>query len=192
MVSTSSSVHHHHGLDRMRGVLRELGLDRGGIGAVAPVAGHEVHLDTPARRHLPPQGGEMAGLDHQHLVARRERVDDRGLPGARPRGREDDDRPGRLEDFASAFENRLCQVGKGRAAVIDDRHVHGPEHAVRNGARAGNLKEMASLMRGHDFLRSPTRQLVTPILHSISAGSTKLLRSIFHRRSCFFSLMFRS
>ena len=146
----------------MRRVLRQPGLDIRGIGAVAPVAGQEVDLDAPARRHLPPQGGEMAGLDHQYLVAGRERVDDRGLPGARARGRKDEDRSGCLEDFPAAFENRLRQFGKSRTAVIDHRHVHGPEHAIRNGARAGNLKEMASLMLGHGFLRFPERQLLPP------------------------------
>src|SRR5882757_2009406 len=34
--------------------------------------------------------------------------------------------------------------------MVDDRHVHGAEHAIRHRARPGNLQEMASL--GHEFL----------------------------------------
>ena len=64
-------VHHHHRLDGVLGILRQPGLDRRGVGAVAPIARHEVDLDAPACRHVSPQRGEMAGLDHQHLVARR-------------------------------------------------------------------------------------------------------------------------
>src|ERR1700682_6605719 len=110
----------------------------------------------------------MAGLYHQYLVARRERVDDRGFPGASARGRKNDDRSGGLEDFLAAFENHLCQFGKCRTAVVDHRHVHGPEHAIGDRARTGNLKKVASLMLRHDFLHSAEWQLLKSILHSIS------------------------
>jgi hypothetical protein len=93
----------------------------------------------------------MAGLHHQHLVARRQRIDDRRLPGAGAGGRKNDDRAGSLEDFLAAFENRFAELGKRLAAVVDDRHVHGAEHPIRHRARAGNLQKMASLMR-HGFL----------------------------------------
>ena len=145
-------VHHHHRLDGVLRILRQLRLDRGGVGAVAPVARHEIHLDAPARRHLPPQRGEMAGLDHQDLVARRQRVDDRRFPGAGARRGKNDDRAGGLEDLLAAFEHRLGELGELRAAVVDDRHVHGAEHAIRHRAGAGNLQKMASLVLRHGFL----------------------------------------
>ena len=59
---------------------------RVGVGAVAPVAGHELDLQAEPLGQLVPQRGEMAGLEHQHPVAGRERVDERGLPGAGARG----------------------------------------------------------------------------------------------------------
>jgi hypothetical protein len=36
--------------------------------------------------------------------------------------------------------------------MVDHRHVHGAEHAIRHWAGAGNLQKMASLMLRHDFL----------------------------------------
>ena len=77
-------VHDHDRLDRVGLVGGKLGLELGRIGAAAPVAGNEIDLDAPAPGHVVPQRREMAGLDHQHLVAGRERVDDRRLPRARP------------------------------------------------------------------------------------------------------------
>src|SRR5882724_10735022 len=92
----------------------------------------------------------MAGLDHQHLVARRKRIDDRRFPGAGARGWKNDDRSAGPKDFLAAVEYRLAEFGELRASMVDNRHVHGPEHAIRYRARPGNLQEMASL--GHEFL----------------------------------------
>src|ERR1700733_3058013 len=66
---------------RLASIGAHLGLDRGRIGSGTPVARHEIDIDAPARRHLLPQRGEMTGLDHQHLVAGRQRVDDRCFSG---------------------------------------------------------------------------------------------------------------
>jgi hypothetical protein len=43
---------------------------------------------------------------------------------------------------------KLCEL---RAAVIDDRHVHRAEHAVRHRTWTGNLEEMTSLMLHPDL-----------------------------------------
>ena len=100
-------------------------------------------------RHLPPQRGEMAGLDHQHLVARRQRVDDRRLPGAGSRRRIDDDRTGRLEERLAALEHVMPEALEFRPAMVDDLPADRPQHAVRNRARSGNLQEMVSLALSH-------------------------------------------
>ena len=86
------------------------------------------------------------------MIARRQRIDDRRFPGAGARRGKDDDRAGGLEDLLAALEYRLGKLGEFGAAMVDDRHVHGAEHAIRHRARAGNLQKMASLMLGHDFL----------------------------------------
>ena len=74
----------HHRLDRVCGILCEPGLNLGRISAAAPITGNEINLDPKAARHLAPQSRKVAGLHHQDLVARRKRIDDRGLPGACP------------------------------------------------------------------------------------------------------------
>ena len=38
--------------------------------------------------------------------------------------------------------------------MVDDRHVHGAEHAIRHRTRTWNLQKMASLMLGHGIPRS--------------------------------------
>ncbi len=87
-------VDDHHGLDCMHFVLRELLFNRRGVGAAAPVAGQEIDLDAPALGHVVPERGKMPGLDHQNPVARRQRVDDGGLPGTGA-GRRERSRPAR-------------------------------------------------------------------------------------------------
>ena len=52
-----------------------------GLDSLAPVTGDEVHVQAELGGHLRPQGGEMTGVEGQHAVARRQRVDERGLPG---------------------------------------------------------------------------------------------------------------
>ena len=46
--------------------------------------------------------------------------------------------------------------------MVDDRHVHGAEHAIRHGAWTGNLQEMASLVLHPGLLDEEVL-----ILHSI-------------------------
>jgi DNA-binding GntR family transcriptional regulator len=134
-------VHDHYGLDGVRRIPCQPGLDIGGIGAVAPVTRHEIDLDAPARRHLPPQRREMAGLNHQHLVARRQRIDDRRLPGAGSRRWKNDHRSGRLKDLLAAIEYRFAELGEFGAAMVHDRHVHGAKHPIRHRAWTGNLQK---------------------------------------------------
>jgi len=129
---------------------------------------------APARRHLPPQRGEMAGLDHQDLIARRQRIDDRRFPGAGARRGKNDDRSGGFEDFLATIEYGLAEFGEFGAAMVNDRHVHGPQHAVRHRAWAGNLQEMASLMLCHGVPQSGFPR----ILHSIRWISIEILVTI--------------
>src|SRR5262249_52286426 len=121
-------------------------LDCRRIRAMAPIARHEFDLDAPAHRHVLPEGGKVASFDHQHLVARRERVDDRCLPRTGSRGGKDDDRAGSLKDLLTSPENSLGQFAELHAAVVDDRHVHRAEHPVWHRAWAWNLQKMTSLV----------------------------------------------
>ncbi len=119
------------------------------IGALAPVGGDELGLQAETLRHLLPQRGELAGLHHQHLVAGRQRVDQGAFPGAGAGRGVDDHRVRGLEDGLDALEAALGQLGKFRAAMVDDGGVHGPQNAVRNRRRAGDVQQMpADLTRG--------------------------------------------
>ena len=57
----------------------------GGIDAVPPVAGDEVDQQSELHGHVAPQRRELAGLGHQHGVARRQGVDEAPLPRRRCR-----------------------------------------------------------------------------------------------------------
>ena len=113
------------------------------VGAGAPIGLDEFGLEAQPFRHHLPQRGELAGLDHQHFVAGRQRVGERRLPGAGAGRGIDDDRLRGLEDGLDALEHALGELGEFRAALVDERHVDRAQDAVGNGRRPGNLQEMA-------------------------------------------------
>ena len=94
-------VHHAHRLDGVAGVgaqalLRSGRPARRGASAGAgrwpssvPGTARNSGFRPSAQRHLLPQRGEVAGLEHQHRVAGAQGVDQRRLPGAGARGRVD-------------------------------------------------------------------------------------------------------
>ncbi len=137
-------VDHHHGLDLVAGVGREPLLHRLRRNAVPPVPGYELDLEGELAGHLLPEGGEVPGLEAQHLVARRQRVDQRGLPGAGARARIDDDRVGGAERRLDRFEDLLAQLRELRSAVVDGREVHGPQDPVGDVRRPRDLQEVTS------------------------------------------------
>ena len=63
-------VHDQNRFEAVCLVLAQLGLDCGGINAVAPVARYEFDHDPEPIGHLAPQGGEPAGLERQNRIAR--------------------------------------------------------------------------------------------------------------------------
>ena len=71
-----------HRLDRVRAVGGERRLDQRGDRRRAPVAGNEVDDEAEPLGHLAPQRREVAGLEHQHAIAGRQRVDERRFPRA--------------------------------------------------------------------------------------------------------------
>ena len=131
-------------LDLLGLVVAQPGFDRFWVGAVAPVAGDEFGLEADAISHFLPQRRELAGLDHQHLVARRQRVDERGFPGAGSGRGIDDDRVRGLENGLDAFEATFGEPGELRAAVIDDRRVHRAQNAIRERRGPRDMEKMAT------------------------------------------------
>ena len=58
------------------------------VGAAPPVGRQEIDVELEFLGNAEPQHRELAGLGHQHLVAGRQRIDDRGFPGAGARRRD--------------------------------------------------------------------------------------------------------
>ena len=130
-------------LDLVRLVLAQTLLDDLRVGADAPISGDEFGAQAEPVGHHLPQRRELPGVDHQHLVSRRERVDERGFPGAGAGRGQDDHRIDGLEDRLDAFEHALAELGEFRAALVDERHVDRPQDAIGHGRRPGDLQEMA-------------------------------------------------
>src|SRR6185437_1390948 len=138
-----------HGLDLVRLVGGEPRLDLGDVGAAAPVGVQEFEVELEFLGDALPQHRELAGLGQKHLVARRERIDDGGFPGAGARRRKDDDRLLGAKDALHACKYGVAEFGEFRAPVVQGRHIHGPQYPVRYVGRAWNLEKMPSCMQGH-------------------------------------------
>jgi hypothetical protein len=153
-------VHDADRLDRMARVFAKPALDPLRIDAAAPIGADEFGPQAQSRRHVLPQGGEMSRLIHENGVARGKQIGERGLPGARPRRRIDEDMAVGLEDALDLREDALAQFLKPRPAMIDHGHVHRPQNPVGDRARPRNLQEMPAgappFVAAHSrFLRSP-------------------------------------
>ncbi len=142
-------VHDHHGLDLVLAIGGELRLDLLDIGAAAPIGRQELDVELEFFGNAAPQHRELAGLGHQHLVARRQRVDDRGFPGAGARRRIDDDRLLGAEDALDTRQHVMTEFGELGTTVIQGRHVHGPQHPVGHVGGSWNLEKMPSSVQGH-------------------------------------------
>ncbi|MNR09536.1 hypothetical protein D3C85_1257410 [compost metagenome] len=132
----------------MAAVLGQPGADGGGIHAVAPVAHQEFGIQAELVGHLLPQRGEVAGLEHQHAVARGERIDQRRFPRARSGCRIDHNRLGGLEDLADVRQHLLAELLELGAAVVDGGVVHRAQHAVGHVGRTRDLQEMPAAGMG--------------------------------------------
>jgi hypothetical protein len=135
-------VHHADGPDGVAGVRAEPLGDHLGRDAVPPVAGHPVDPKAEVAGQFAPQGGEMAGLERQHPVARTQRVDQGGLPGAGARGRVDDDRAGGAEHPPQSLQNLHGQPGEIGSAVVYRGRRYRAEYPFRNIGRAWNLQKV--------------------------------------------------
>jgi hypothetical protein len=114
------------------------------IGADSPVGLDEFRLEPQPLRHNLPQSGELAGLDHQHAIAGRQRVDKRRLPSAGAGRGVDDYRLRGLENRLDALKHALAELGEFRPALIDQRHVDCAHDAIGQHRRPGNLQKLAS------------------------------------------------
>src|SRR5438045_2917174 len=75
-------VYDAHRLDLMAAILAQLGLDYLGIDTMPPVCLYDIDIQAQLGGHSNPQGGKLADLEHQDLVAGREGIGERTLPGS--------------------------------------------------------------------------------------------------------------
>ena len=117
-------VHHAYRLDALPGVGAQALLDRIRIGAVAPVGRQEFDLQAELRRHLLPQGGEVARFGHQHAIAGRQAVHQGSFPRAGTGGGVDHYFAlGALENALHPREHALAEIGELRTAMVHRREV---------------------------------------------------------------------
>src|SRR4051812_6617931 len=118
---------------------------------------------------MPRQHSELAGLAHQHLVAGGEHVDHRSFPSAGAGRGEDDHGLLGAEHPLHAGEDGETELCELRTAVIQRRHVHGPQHPVGHVGRSWNLEKMPSSVHGH---RRPSRSLSLSFASVLALSST--------------------
>ena len=142
-------VHDADRLDRVRPVLGEPRLDRRGIGAATPIRRQHFGHEAEPRGHLTPERSEPPRLAHQNAVAGRQRVHERGFPGARARSRIDDHRRGGLEDRSDLGEHLTAERAELGAAMIDGRLRDRAQHAIGDIGRARDLEEVSAARVAH-------------------------------------------
>jgi hypothetical protein len=119
-------VNDEDGLDAPLAIIAEPFRNEVGIDAMSPVSRHEVDVETEARGHRAPQRREMAGLEHEHAIARRQRVDEGRLPRPGARGRIDEHMATRLEDPLHALEHVAPESREFATSMVDGRPIDRP------------------------------------------------------------------
>ncbi len=134
-------MHDEHGEVLRREVLRH----GGRRDPLAPAKRHEVHGEAQVAGGCGEARAEVSVLERQNAIARCEDVHERSLPRTGARGGIHDDAAALgLEDLRQVWQQSAHQRGERRPAVVDDRTVHRPQHAVGDVRRSGDLQERPS------------------------------------------------
>ena len=116
----------------------------GELEALAPIGADDLDLQPQRLGQLLEAQREVAGLDHQDQVTRREQVGDGRLPGAMAgRGVEEDLLVG-LEDALHAAVAGPLDLQELRRQEVHHRPIHRPQDAVGDVGRAGIVEELTS------------------------------------------------
>ncbi len=138
-----------HSLDAALRVFLQLGTDGLRVRPMTPITRQKVHFEPQPLRHAAPECGELSGLEHEHAVSRRQRVDESCLPGSRSRGGKNQNLLLGLEDLFESVHDLARELGELRAAMVDGRARERPQHAIGHIGRPGNLQEMTTAFEGH-------------------------------------------
>src|SRR5438552_3653267 len=137
-------MHNAHGFDLLIAIVSEPRFDDLRIDAMTPIARNEIDIETKLRSDLTPQDGELARLEHQDAIARRQRIHQRCLPGSRARRGKDNGLRSRFENFLQTFENVLCHPAEFRPPMIDRGTRHRSQYTLRNVRGTGDLEKLAA------------------------------------------------
>src|SRR6266566_3030674 len=144
-------LHDRDRLDLVPRIRGQVLVDLGHLDTLAPVTGDEDHVQAELPGHLRPQASEMPGVEGQHAVARRQRVDERGLPGPGARRGIDRDGSGAAAQPAQSGQHVAGQRGELGTAVVDRGCRHRPQHPVGDIRRPGDLEEVPAALVRHDL-----------------------------------------
>jgi VCBS repeat-containing protein len=136
--------------DRLDAAVRlELRLDRFGRDGAADVAREHLDLCPQHLRGFAPGDREAPAFQDQHLVAAREHVGKRGLPGAVAVRGGDVGAPRRVEDAAHVGEQSIRERNQRPRIDVDRGLLHGREHGIRDDGRARDGEEFTAGGNGH-------------------------------------------
>ncbi len=137
-----------NGLDRVLRVLTQTRFDHLRLHAAPPALNarqtEKLRLQPEAFRHFFPQRSEVTGFEHQHVIARAQRVRQRRFPCTGAGRRVDHHRLLCLEDLLDAVENLQPKRPELRTAMVDGRIAHRAQDAIRHRARPRDLQEVAA------------------------------------------------
>src|SRR3984893_1661474 len=157
----------------MLAILAQPAFELGWTDGAAPVIGQCLDFEPECLGPHAPVQREIAAFDDQHLVAGREQVDQRRLPGAVSGGGIGENSLVGLKYAFQAGEAFLGNRLELRRGEVDRPAVHRPQDAVRDIGRPGILIEMVPATDRH--LQSPVPfhalRLYAGRVRSASCGS---------------------
>jgi hypothetical protein len=142
-------LHGEHGLDLVLRILPQRGLDLGRTNRAIPVALQALDLDAHQARCVAPADGEATALQHQDLVAARQHISEGRLPGAMTIGNVNICPAFGREDCAEIVEQPVSELHHGVGIDIQRRPMHGSQHFVWHGGRAGDGEKFTTCTNDH-------------------------------------------
>ena len=147
--------------------LDRLGPHRAAMSPASTSTSRAEHL-----RGLAPGDREAPAFQHQHLVAAREHVGQRRLPGAVAVRRVDVGAPRGAEDLAHVGEQPVGERDQRPRIDVDRRLLHGGEHRIRDDGRTGDGEELTA------GRRRTWRSLCGDVIRRLPSMFCRAVRSI--------------
>ena len=142
-------LRHQNGLDLALGVGLQPRFHRFRPHRAGEVARQHLDLGAQHLGRLAPTDGEAPAFEHQHLVAAREHVGQRRLPGAVAVGGVDVGVALGAEDLLEVGEQAVRKRDHRAGIDVDGRPVHGGEHGIGNDGGTRDGEEFTACGKRH-------------------------------------------